>query len=345
MAATRRCALFARQFLGFVMLLQRSQWIGPSRHSGRSATTLLLALLALPLSEQDLWAGGPAQPKAVTFPADDGLVLFADYGTPTYTRGPAPLVILLHDAKQDRSVWRAWAGPLREAGFAVLAVDLRGHGESATSESRAEAARRQPALFQDMQSDLRGAYAWLADQPGVDRARFALVGYGAGAAVALQYAVADRSVDCIIAIAPLQQELGFQSTGDVRQLTGRVLYLFGHERDKPALAALHAANGDAIVREWPRGGGTEFSQAPAALRDDLIQALRKGVGEPSDEVVYGTINANIFHAAGSGWIAEIKPANLRHYSSPDEAEARGLRAARSTGPNDRPARGRNKSRR
>ena len=41
---------------------------------------------------------------------------------------------------------------------------------------------------------MRGAYDWLAQQPKVDRARFALVGASVGCSVALQYAAKDRSV-------------------------------------------------------------------------------------------------------------------------------------------------------
>ena len=47
--------------------------------------------------------------------------------------------------------------------------------------------------------------------------------------------------------------------------------------------------------------------------------------------VYGSIRSDIYHLPGSGWIDEIKPWNLRVYSSPQEAESRGLRRAKNNG--------------
>ncbi|NDK91812.1 alpha/beta fold hydrolase [Gordonia desulfuricans] len=46
------------------------------------------------------------------------------------TPGAAPPVLLVHGMGGDHSTWRYFAGQLRAAGRAVLAVDLRGHGRS-----------------------------------------------------------------------------------------------------------------------------------------------------------------------------------------------------------------------
>lgn len=46
--------------------------------------------------------------------------------------GPAdaPAVVLLHSSVCDRRMWRPQVGPLRDAGFRVLAVDFRGFGDT-----------------------------------------------------------------------------------------------------------------------------------------------------------------------------------------------------------------------
>lgn len=68
------------------------------------------------------------QPATLKIPASD-LTLIADaYGDPADTP-----VVLLHGGGQTRHSWRSTAGDLSDAGWYVLAVDLRGHGDSGWS--------------------------------------------------------------------------------------------------------------------------------------------------------------------------------------------------------------------
>ena len=78
-----------------------------------------------------------------------------------------------------------------------------------------------------------------------------------------------------------------------------------------------------------------FGKVPH-LEQQLVDYLARQVGPATDSTVYGSINSDIYHLPGSGWIDRINPSNMRHYSSPREAEARGLRKARSRGPDDKP---------
>jgi pimeloyl-ACP methyl ester carboxylesterase len=63
--------------------------------------------------------------KVVSFPTDDGGVVFADlYGTGD--RG----VVLAHGGQFNKEKWAKQAQTLVEAGFQVLAIDFRGYGKS-----------------------------------------------------------------------------------------------------------------------------------------------------------------------------------------------------------------------
>jgi flavin reductase (DIM6/NTAB) family NADH-FMN oxidoreductase RutF/pimeloyl-ACP methyl ester carboxylesterase len=67
-----------------------------------------------------------AAATTLTFTGFGGLRLAADaYGAPD-----DPAVVLLHGGGQSRSSWRATARALAAAGRYVIALDLRGHGES-----------------------------------------------------------------------------------------------------------------------------------------------------------------------------------------------------------------------
>jgi hypothetical protein len=71
------------------------------------------------------------------------------------------------------------------------------------------------------------------------------------------------------------------------------------------------------------------------LDKEIVSFPSRSVGWASKTMVYGSIGRNIHQYAGSEWIPRIDPSALRYYSSPEGAEARRLRAAKSRGPGDR----------
>jgi pimeloyl-ACP methyl ester carboxylesterase len=72
-----------------------------------------------------LVAGITSAPETVSFPTEDGGVVFADlYGSGE--RG----VVLAHGARFNKESWSDQAHQLVAAGFQVLAIDFRGYGKS-----------------------------------------------------------------------------------------------------------------------------------------------------------------------------------------------------------------------
>jgi alpha-beta hydrolase superfamily lysophospholipase len=70
-------------------------------------------------------AAGAVGPQLVSFPTSDGGVVQAD----AYGKGKET-VVLVHGARFDKGSWADQAAVLADSGFAVLAIDLRGHGKS-----------------------------------------------------------------------------------------------------------------------------------------------------------------------------------------------------------------------
>src|SRR5581483_6469173 len=74
--------------------------------------------------------GEEAEAEAVRFDSADGVRLRGTY----YAAGKprSPCVLLLHALGKDsrHSAWKTLAGALQKKGYAVLAFDFRGHGES-----------------------------------------------------------------------------------------------------------------------------------------------------------------------------------------------------------------------
>ncbi len=293
------------------------------------------------------WAGwvagmllaGPAlagEPVAALFETSDGVTISGDYYAPLKTGEPAPFAILLHMYRSDRSAWAVLVPRLQDAGFAVLAIDLRGHGLSGTAELRERAERRDETLFAAMDLDVGAAYEWIVKQPDIDRSRFAIVGASVGCSVALRYAAADRSVDAIVCMTPGTNYLGLDSRADIRKVVGRDVLLLATEDEAEDARLLHKDNRAAKVKECDGAAhGTRMLGQVSYVERDIVNFLRDGVGGASKKVVWGSLQRDVYHLPGSGWIEKINPSNLRCYSSREEAEQRGLRQSRSTGPEDR----------
>lgn len=281
--------------------------------------------------------------EPVTLETFDSEVIAADYYAPQPSKTGAPMAILLHMYRSDRTAWKPLIEPLHQAGFAILAIDLRGHGDSATDQTRQRVMQRDPVIFKEMHDDVRAAYDFLAQLDNVDRSRFALVGASVGCSISLRYATEDRSVDAIVCLSPGANYLGLDSKADISKIKGRKIWLLAADDAKERLGveALAPLADGVTTKLFPGDAhGTHLFGKVPGLEKQIADYLKTNVGGPSKNIVYGSIKSKgkVYHLPGSGWIDRIAPSNLRHYSSPQEAEARGLRKARSRGPDDRPKR-------
>ncbi len=134
--------------------------------------------------------------KEVTLSAEDGMGLKATFWPGTKGKESVP-VILLHGFGGSRHDFSALGDFLQEEGYAVLAVDLRGHGESTLlpeSNRQLLAADMPPALFAGMIDDVEAANKFLiaknnAEELNIDK--LCLVGADMGAVVAANWAIED----------------------------------------------------------------------------------------------------------------------------------------------------------
>lgn len=299
-------------------------------HARPSVVPVLLVLILAAAA-----AKSAPEPEAVSFRASDGMRIAADYYAPKNSADqPAAFAILLHMYRSDRTAWTPLVQPLHDAGFAILALDLRGHGESATTETRKAVEARETSVFLDMQHDVRGAYDWLARRAEIDRSRFVIVGASVGCSVALQYAASDCSVDAVVCLSPGLKYLGLDSAGDIHQVTGRKILMWAteDERDAPYTLKQRGEGVEVRIHKGHKAHGTRMFGVVPRLERQIATYLQKVVGHPSGRMVYGSIKSHIYHLPDSGWIDRISSSNLRYYSSPEEAEARGLRASRSKRP-------------
>lgn len=73
--------------------------------------------------------------QKIEFVTSDKFLLVGDIYLPDEKRTNKPLIVMLHSFSMSATVWQNLATALREKGYYVLAMDLRGHGRSVYTES------------------------------------------------------------------------------------------------------------------------------------------------------------------------------------------------------------------
>jgi pimeloyl-ACP methyl ester carboxylesterase len=150
---------------------------------------------------------GDAPTPGVTFRSFDLVDLHASFEMPSGVPAPVPAVLLLHGYGEDRSVWKDFSRQLLTRGWAVMALDLRGHGESKSRNLRPIQAspdwRRDPREFP---VDVDPALDWLKAQPRINTRKIVIIGSDVGANLALIASGRYPEVRTVVAINPKLDE-------------------------------------------------------------------------------------------------------------------------------------------
>lgn len=167
---------------------------------------------------------GAATPTAVpafglTISAPDNAKLAAAFYPPA-SAAPAPGVLLLHMLGRDRSDWDSLARDLQSLGYAVLALDLRGHGQSPG-----------PIDWSKAPGDVRAAWDVLVARPEVDPALCAIMGSSVGANLALIVGANNPQVVTVIALSPGVDYQNLKPSGVLANFGERALFLVASQDD------------------------------------------------------------------------------------------------------------------
>jgi alpha-beta hydrolase superfamily lysophospholipase len=203
--------------------------------------------------------------ETVTFRAADGTTLSAVWHA---AARPAPAVLLLHMLTRSHAEWDATALALSEAGFGVLALDLRGHGASAGGWSEG---------LGPMQQDVQGALDWLKARPDVVSGRIGIAGASLGATLAVLGAAAEPAVRSIALLSPASEYRGLRCEASMRRFAERsgAVMLVAATGDPYALRTAHSFETigkgarDLRVIDGTSAHGTTL----LAVRPDLVAGL------------------------------------------------------------------------
>jgi dienelactone hydrolase len=136
----------------------------------------------------------PAEPVNLTIPSG-GAQLAATYYPPADPAAEsAPGVLLLHmlGGCACRKDWDAFARELQKRGYAALAFDFRGHGDTPGPED----------WMSKSPGDVRAALEFLKTRPEVDQQAIGLVGASIGSNLALIVGANNPDVGAVAALSP-----------------------------------------------------------------------------------------------------------------------------------------------
>ncbi|MGO9528318.1 MAG: alpha/beta hydrolase [Verrucomicrobiia bacterium] len=149
---------------------------------------------------------------------------------------PAPAVLLVHSVERDRHVWAGFAAVLQKNGLAVLAIDLRGYGESTRKETAdgpvtLDARKFTGGDYRDMMLDVETAVDWLQARPEVDGKHIALVGESFGANIVLRYAAINEDIAAVVVLSPGITYRGVRTDDIISQVAHAPLRIFVSQYD------------------------------------------------------------------------------------------------------------------
>ncbi|GJQ25994.1 MAG: hypothetical protein HBSAPP02_10260 [Phycisphaerae bacterium] len=233
-----------------------------------------------------LLTGDTPKPQTVSFKTSDGITIEADYYAPKPADNSAelksgdakaddktgekpvasadarnvakhPVAILIHMYPADRTSWAPLVPKLHDAGFAVLAYDIRGKGGSsggADSKLARQYADRDESLFADAWKDCEAAKKWLTARPECDTTRLVCIGASIGCSISIQYGAKDKDVKAVVCLSPGTNYFGVDSVAHIKKLMPRDALLIAPEGEYAAVTKLIQASGDKAVGGMFPGG-------------------------------------------------------------------------------------------
>jgi alpha-beta hydrolase superfamily lysophospholipase len=210
----------------------------------------------------------------VSFKTDDGFTIYGDFYQPENPNGKA--LILLHMLRTDKSHWTEFAQRLKERGYYVLAIDLRGHGKSLDKNGKKITWQEfSENDFKNMVLDVKAAKLFLIEK-GINSKSIGIIGASIGANTALNYAATDEEIRVIALLSPGLDYRGVK-TEDAMKVYDRPVFIAASKEDEPAasssLKLYELALGKKELKMYENAGHGTRMFGSTNLMDELINWL------------------------------------------------------------------------
>lgn len=139
--------------------------------------------------------------EKISFKTKDGVTIVGNYFKSQ--KKQSPVFLLLHMMPATKESWNEFASLIQENGYAALAIDLRGHGESTDMKGdKLDYREFKDEEHRGSMNDISASKEFLAAQEEIDISRMAIAGASIGANLALWQASIDKDVRLIMLLSP-----------------------------------------------------------------------------------------------------------------------------------------------
>ncbi|MFC1476169.1 alpha/beta hydrolase [Candidatus Zixiibacteriota bacterium] len=233
---------------------------------------LLAAALGLAAADQ-----GRAQrrimPSLIAITAPDSSIIYADLHVPRDTAATKyPLIALMHMYDRGRSDFEKLIPLLLEQNWAVLNVDLRGHGKSASVRGKLIKPNRLRLVdFRMMAGDLALLISAVRERTArVDVSRLGIIGASIGASVGLHYGAQHPELQALALLSPGLEYKKLNSELHLAEYGNRPVLIMVGKYDTFAYLSSQTLDSTArgekrlVVYENPKHGTDLFEAVPGA---------------------------------------------------------------------------------
>lgn len=239
----------------------------------------LPVLLAIVTACSPRESGGTV--RDVRYQTRDGYTIAASV-YPAAGQKPSGL-ILVHMLGATRDSWAPFAAKARSMGYSVIAMDLRGHGDSTEQSGRHTSHKSfTKPDWTAAADDLAGAKACLLEA-GADPDNLVIIGAGIGGNLALRYAATDADIQAAVLVSPGLDYRGVTAEDAIERYGNRPLLMMTALGDAYAASSCRAlekaAKGHCEIREYDGSAhGTDLLDAFPVCADQILDWVRTILG-------------------------------------------------------------------
>lgn len=206
-------------------------------------------------------------PQTLTLRTEDGVAIAAEL-RPAASGRPAPGVILVHMLTRTHDDWQPLAGRLSDAGLAVVAIDLRGHGASGA------ATAGDPEDMSASVLDVKAARVFLTGHADVCSGRIGIAGAQVGANLAILEAAYDPLVRSVALLSPGIEYRKVRADAAMRKYNERPALILASTEDSYASRSVRELSTmGAGIRDLRLVTGAGHGTVMLARQPDLIGVL------------------------------------------------------------------------
>lgn len=235
-----------------------------------------------------IYAAKKSGPSTIEITTKDGFILVGTVDLPAFAslKKKVPLVIFLHSLGHTKDSWFSLPQKTKSLGYAVLTLDLRGHGESIIDGKARKSywTNFKPNDFQKLPGDVLDTISYVkTSYPEINSSKIAIVGADIGANAAIIAASKDnKDIKTLILLSPTMEQKKLETPVSLVAYGSHPLLIMVSKRDKFAYyqssELIKYGQGIKTLKVFPSGGnGTDLVGFRPESNSIILDWLKKNL--------------------------------------------------------------------